>query len=277
MQNDSAAMSSTAVRTDTSALIEADDVCVELAGRVILDHVHARIEPGEIVTLVGLNGSGKTTLVRALLGLIALDCGSVTRRRGLKIGYSPQTVNIDASLPLTVRRFLTLGESIGDARLNALLNEVGLGDILAHQVADLSGGELHRVLLARAMAREPDLLVLDEPLAGVDVAGQSEIYRLIARVRDRYNCGVLMVSHDLHLVMAATDTVVCINHHVCCTGHPESVARHPEFISLFGRQVAEALAVYTHQHDHAHDAAGEVIPLDQDKDPVTLTKSDTHG
>jgi len=183
-------MSSTAVRTDTGALIEAHDVCVELAGRVILDHVHARIEPGEIVTLVGLNGSGKTTLVRALLGLIALDCGSVTRRRGLKIGYSPQTVNIDASLPLTVRRFLTLGESIGDARLNALLNEVGLGDILAHQVADLSGGELHRVLLARAMAREPDLLVLDEPLAGVDVAGQSEIYRLIARVRDRYNCGV---------------------------------------------------------------------------------------
>jgi len=260
-----------------TALIEADDVCVNFGGRVILDHVHARIEPGEIVTLVGLNGSGKTTLVRALMGLIPLSSGLVARRKGLKIGYSPQIVNIDASLPLTVRRFLTLGKAGANDRLIALLGEVGLGNILELQVSDLSGGELHRVLLGRAMLREPDLLVLDEPLAGVDVAGQSDIYRLIARVRDRYNCGVLMVSHDLHLVMAATDTVICINHHVCCTGHPESVARHPEFVSLFGRHVAEALAVYTHQHDHAHDAAGEVIPLEHDGDAAEHADTDAHG
>ena len=246
----------------SSSLVQAHDLCVNFAGRVVLDHVDTSIDLGEIVTLVGLNGSGKTTLVRALMGLIAPTSGRVQRRAGLKIGYSPQSVNIDTSLPLTVRRFLTLGQASSDKRLETLLSEVGLGDVLEFQVADLSGGQLHRVLLARAMLREPDLLVLDEPLAGVDANGQSDIYRLIARVRDRYNCGVLMVSHDLHLVMAATDTVVCINHHVCCTGHPESVARHPEFISLFGRHVAEALAVYTHQHDHAHDAAGEVIPLE---------------
>jgi len=118
-------------------------------------------------------------------------------------------------------------------------------------------------LLARAMLRKPDLLVLDEPLAGVDVAGQSELYRLIAEIRQRYACGVLLVSHDLHVVMAATDRVVCINHHVCCTGRPESVTRHPEFVALFGRHVAEVLAVYTHHHDHQHDMAGEAMPLDE--------------
>ncbi len=260
----------------SSPLIAAHSICVDFAGKSVLEKVDVEIKRGEIVTLVGLNGSGKTTLVRVLLGLLSPSSGRITRAPGLRIGYSPQTLALNSTLPLTTRRFLTIGQACTDDRLVALLGEVGLGSILDAQLINLSGGELHRVMLARALLREPDLLVLDEPLAGVDVAGQSDIYRLIARLRDRYQCGVLMVSHDLHLVMAATDTVVCINHHVCCTGHPESVTRHPEFISLFGRHVAEALAVYTHEHDHAHDASGEVIPLNE-QDGHSHAESHRHG
>jgi zinc transport system ATP-binding protein len=160
-----------------------------------------------------------------------------------------------------VRRFLTLGGPATHQRLQEMLAEVGVGDVLRRSFADLSGGELHRVLLARALLREPDLLVLDEPLAGVDMTGQSELYQLIGVLRDRYGCGVLLVSHDLHVVMAGADRVVCINRHVCCTGHPESVAQHPEFVSLFGRQVAEGLGIYAHHHDHGHGVSGEPVPL----------------
>jgi len=228
----------------------------------VLDSVDLAVRPGEIVTLVGLNGAGKSTLIRVLLGIVRPDAGEVVRAPGLRVGYSPQQVHRDPVLPMTVRRFLTLGAPAPRERLEALLDEVGAGAILAHPMAEISGGELHRVLLARALLREPGLLVLDEPLAGVDVTGQSELYRLIARIRDRHGCGVLLVSHDLHLVMAATDTVVCLNRHVCCTGHPRSITRHPEFISLFGPHVSSVLAVYQHSHDHRHDALGEPMPLD---------------
>lgn len=242
-------------------LIEARDLCVSFDGRQILDHVALEIMRGEIVTLVGLNGSGKTTLVRVLLGLLKPDRGTVRRAPGLRIGFSPQRVHRDAILPMTVQRFLTLATPTPRARLQALLDEVGAGGLIDSQIADLSGGEFHRVLLARAIVREPDLLVLDEPLAGVDVASQAELYRLIAHLRERYRCGVLLVSHDLYVVMAATDKVVCLNHHVCCTGHPRSVARDAQFIALFGPHVAETLAVYTHEHDHRHDMSGEPVPL----------------
>jgi zinc transport system ATP-binding protein len=244
-------------------LIEARAVSVHFRGRTILDGVDLEVSRGEIVTLIGLNGAGKSTLVRILLGLITPDSGRVVRQPNLRIGYSPQHLHLDATLPLTVARFLTLGASAGEARLRELLAEVGVAEILHSQIADISGGELHRVLLARALLRKPDLLVLDEPLAGVDVAGQSELYRLIAEIRDRYACGVLLVSHDLHVVMAATDRVVCINHHVCCTGRPESVTRHPEFVALFGPHVAQALALYTHHHDHQHHVDGAPVPLDE--------------
>ena len=254
--------------SDTAAaedrLVEARQISVGYRGRAILDHVDVQVDRGEIVTLIGLNGAGKSTLVRVLLGLIPPDSGRVSRRPGLRIGYSPQNLHLDPTLPLTVAGFLALGTRTSPDRLRALLAEVGVPDVLESQVADISGGELHRVLLARALLRRPDLLVLDEPLAGVDVAGQSELYRLIADIRDRYACGVLLVSHDLHVVMAATDRVVCINHHVCCTGRPESVTRSPEFVALFGRHVAEALAVYTHDHDHQHDVAGAPVPLEED-------------
>lgn len=248
---------------DSGPLIAAHALSVHFCQRTILDRVDLTVSRGEIVTVIGLNGAGKSTLVRALLGLITPTAGRILRQPGLRIGYSPQHLHLDATLPLSVARFLTLGGRAPRPRLLELLTEVGVADVLDSQVADISGGELHRVLLARALLRKPDLLVLDEPLAGVDVAGQSELYRLIADIRHRYACGVLMVSHDLHVVMAATDKVVCINHHVCCTGRPESVTRHPEFVALFGPHVAEGLAVYSHHHDHQHDVAGAPVPLDQ--------------
>ena len=253
----------TATAGDRGYLIAAQALSVRFRERTVLDRVDLKVSRGEIVTLIGLNGAGKSTLVRALLGLIVPDAGRVRRQPGLRIGYSPQHLHLDATLPLTVARFLTLGARAPRQRLRELLADVGVADVLDNQIAESSGGEMHRVLLARALLPKPDLLVLDEPLAGVDVAGQSELYRLIAGIRDRYACGVLMVSHDLHMVMAATDRVVCINHHVCCTGRPESVTRHPEFVALFGRHVAEGLAVYTHRHDHQHDVAGAPVPLDE--------------
>ena len=256
--------------TQSDRLVAAEGVSVGFRGRVILDHVDLTVSRGEIVTIIGLNGAGKSTLVRVLLGLLRPDAGRVWRREGLRIGYSPQHIQRDRAMPLSVGRFLGLGTGVrdGDSLLRERLAEVGVEHVLESQLAAISGGELHRVLLARALMRAPDLLVLDEPLAGVDVAGQSDLYRLIGDLRDRYDCGVLLVSHDLHVVMAATDRVLCINHHVCCTGRPESVSRHPEFVALFGSHVAQALALYTHHHDHAHDVAGAPIPAEADEMPT---------
>lgn len=237
-------------------LVEAQGVCVRLRGRTVLDGIDLTVSAGEIVTLIGPNGSGKTTLVRTVLGLLAPDEGHVTRTPGLTVGYVPQTLAIDDSLPLTVRRFLLLGGQAGESRLNDALAEVGAEGLLDAPVQQISGGQLKRVLLARALLREPALLVLDEPGAGVDVTGQSAFYRLIRAIRDRHHCGILLVSHDLHLVMAATDRVVCLNRHVCCHGVPESVTRHPEYLALFGDAPVDGLAVYTHHHDHTHDLAG---------------------
>ena len=260
-------------RSQAPPLVEAREVSVRFGQRSVLEEVSLAVHAGEIVTLVGLNGAGKSTLVRVLLGIIRPHFGEVVRAPGLRIGYSPQHVHRDPILPMTVRRFLTLGAPATRERLESLLAEVGAGAILDHPLAEISGGELHRVLLARALLREPGLLVLDEPLAGVDVTSQSDLYRLIATIRDRYGCGVLLVSHDLHLVMAATDTVVCLNRHVCCTGHPRAITRHPEFVSLFGPHLADDLAVYQHAHDHRHDALGEPVPIGSDR-PQRLRSAD---
>jgi zinc transport system ATP-binding protein len=256
--------------TRSDALLEARNVTLHLDGRSILTHVSADVSAGEIVTLIGPNGSGKTTLVRVLLGVIKPDSGDVFARPGLRIGYVPQRLSIEASLPLSVGRFLKFGVDRGPNRQlghrSAVLSEVGAPDIMDARMHDLSGGELQRVMLARALLRDPDLLVLDEPVQGVDVNGQAEIYNLITRIRDKRGCGILMVSHDLHLVMASTDRVVCLNHHVCCAGKPEAVTRDPAFENIFGAEVAAQLAVYHHHHDHAHDSDGRPIPLDRDYD-----------
>ncbi len=236
--------------------MRARDVSVSRRGKAVLSHVDLDIAAGEIVTLIGPNGAGKSTLVKVLLGLVAADTGEISHRPGLRIGYSPQFVTIDPVLPLSVRRFLGLGGPAARADVIAALAEVGAEETVDRQVAALSGGELHRVLLARALLRRPELLVLDEPLSGVDVQGQAELYRLIGRLRDRTGAAVLLVSHDLHLVMARTDRVVCIEGHVCCSGHPVEVARDPAFRRLFGDRLGDVVALYRHDMDHHEHVHG---------------------
>ncbi|AEB60865.1 ABC transporter [Ectopseudomonas mendocina] len=242
----------------SDALIRLDGVAVSFNGQPVLDNVQLSVQPGEIVTLIGPNGAGKTTLVRVVLGLLQPERGSVRRTPRLRIGYMPQKLHVDATLPLSVLRFLRLVPGVDRQRALAALAEVGAEQVIDSPLQSISGGEMQRVLLARALLREPQLLVLDEPVQGVDVAGQAELYRLISRLRERHGCGVLMVSHDLHLVMSATDQVVCLNRHVCCSGHPEQVSGDPAFIELFG-QDAKSLAVYHHHHDHDHDLHGGVV------------------
>jgi zinc transport system ATP-binding protein len=210
------------------------------------------------VTLIGHNGAGKTTLVRALLGLEPIDRGTVLCRPGLVVGYAPQRFDIDHAIPLTVARFISLGGQADNSAICGVLREVGAAALVERQLSQLSGGELQRVVLARALSRNPQLLVLDEPVRGVDYAGEAELYTLIGRLRTERGFGVLLVSHDLHIVMAESDTVVCFNRHVCCSGRPESIRQHPEYLALFGAEVP-GLAVYHHDHDHAHDMAGNVI------------------
>jgi zinc transport system ATP-binding protein len=238
--------------------VAARGVCHAFGRREALHEVDLAVHAGEIVTLIGPNGSGKTTLVRLLLGFLRPWRGRIERRPGLVVGYVPQHFEIDRAMPLTVRRFLTLASASG-AAIGRAVADAGIGDLVGRSFADLSGGERQRALIARALARQPQLLVLDEPTQGVDVSGQAELYALIQRIRSERGVGVLLVSHDLHLVMEATDRVVCLNHHVCCAGRPESVAGHPEFLALFGAGAAPGLAVYQHRHDHRHDLTGEVV------------------
>jgi len=240
-------------------LLQLDDIHLARNGRQLLNHVHLSVAANEIVTLIGPNGAGKTMLVRIALGLILPDSGRVERRPGLNIGYMPQHFHVEETLPLTARRFLQLAKGAAEQDLRAAAAEVGIEHLLAQPLHGLSGGELQRTLLARAILRRPQLLVLDEPVRGVDMTGQMELYDLIARIRRRLGCGVLMVSHDLHIVMAATDRVICLNHHICCHGQPDTVSEHPEYLALFGPLSKERLAVYQHRHDHRHDLHGEVV------------------
>ena len=241
-------------------LLEAQGILVEMGGRRLLDGVGLKVARGQILTLIGPNGAGKTTLVRVLIGLLRPKAGWVRRGRGLRLGYMPQRLALSPALPLTVGRFLHLATGVVADRAKTLetLARLGIDRLFDSPMQTISGGETQRVLLARAVLRRPSLLILDEPVQGVDVSGQEELYRLIVSLRDELGCGVIMVSHDLHLVMAATDQVVCLNHHVCCTGSPEAVTRHPAYVELFG-SAARQFAVYAHHHDHAHGPSGEVV------------------
>ncbi|MCB1521356.1 MAG: metal ABC transporter ATP-binding protein [Hyphomicrobiaceae bacterium] len=244
---------------DPRALVSGRGIHVRRGGRVILENVDLDIAGGEIVTLIGPNGAGKTTMVRVMLGLERPDRGTLLRRKGLVVGYVPQRLDIDRALPMTVARFLALGTDAERGAIVTALREVGAPHVIDTQLASLSGGETQRVFLARALLRDPGLLVLDEPVRGVDQVGEAELYRLIGRLRSDRGFGILLVSHDLHIVMAASDRVVCLNRHVCCSGVPTSVARHPEYERLFGAPAARTFAVYEHHHDHAHDLAGAPV------------------
>jgi zinc transport system ATP-binding protein len=245
---------------DGTALISGRGLRVSRNGRLIIADIDIDIRPREIVTLIGPNGSGKTTLVRALLGLERLEGGAIRRADGVRIGYVPQRFDIDRALPMTVERFLELGNGARKGHIGDVLGEVGAAHVRSQQISELSGGELQRVVLARALLGDPSLLVLDEPVRGVDYVGEAELYTLIGRLRDVRGLGVLLVSHDLHVVMAASDRVICLNRHVCCSGVPETVAQHPEYVRLFGAETARAFGVYHHHHDHRHDLAGEPAP-----------------
>jgi len=231
-------------------------VSLNFEKRQILQDVSLTLEAGKVLTIIGPNGAGKSTLLRVLLGLQTVDHGEVCLREGLRIGYVPQSMVIDSTLPLTVARFVALG---GEGDAMHALNSLKVGHLAKAAIQSVSGGEFQRVLLARAILRKPDLLVLDEPAQGVDVMGQGELYDHISELRQQYGFGVLMVSHDLHLVMANTDQVICLNHHICCHGVPDDVSRHPEYQRLFGDMPESGLAVYTHHHDHAHDIHGNVV------------------
>ena len=245
---------------DPSILIEAHGLTKRYGGQIALDAVELTLRRGELTTLIGPNGAGKTTLVRLLLGLERPSSGTVCVAEGARIGYVPQRIHVDDALQITVERFLSLGGA-KRTTIETVLAEVGAVRVLNAALQTVSGGEMRRVLLARALLRDPDLLVLDEPTAGVDLNGQAELYDLINAVRRQKKCAVLLISHDLHVVMAATDHVLCLNHHVCCSGAPDAVSEHPEYLALFGPKAAQTHAVYTHDHDHAHTVAGDVVPL----------------
>lgn len=220
--------------------------------------VDLTLKKGEIVTLIGPNGAGKSTLVRVVLGLIRPNQGEVSLAPGVRIGYMPQKLTIEPLMPLSVYRFLQLAGSFSKKEIEVVLSELAIRHLSKASMQSISGGEFQRVLLARALIRRPHLLVLDEPAQGVDVTGQEELYQLITHIRHTHHCGILMVSHDLHLVMAGTDKVVCLNKHICCSGRPEEISQHPDFLNLFGAKQEARLMVYAHQHNHQHDLGGDL-------------------
>jgi zinc transport system ATP-binding protein len=250
-------------------LIEARDISLRLGARDVLQGINLEVRAGEIVTLVGPNGAGKTSLVRVLLGILRPSRGEVRRKSGLRIGYLPQRLRINEHLPLSVSGLLSLalpgrwpwwvGKTEREAKpaqeraIRAALEETGAAHLERSPLHELSGGEAQRVLLARTLLRQPELLILDEPVQGVDVGGQLDLYRRITDLRGSRGCGVLLVSHDLHLVMSATHRVICLNGHICCSGHPDTVRKDPAYLGLFGPAAADGLAVYAHEHDHSHD------------------------
>ncbi|WP_374436494.1 metal ABC transporter ATP-binding protein [Tabrizicola sp.] len=234
------------------SLIAADHVCVRFGADEVLHDISLKVDPGEIVTILGPNGSGKSTLLRALLGIVPVAQGRILREAGLRVGYVPQKLTVDRTMPITVRRFLSLPTRVSDAAAAEALSRVGMAGQEAEQMTTLSGGQLQRVLLARALLGKPQLLMLDEPTSGLDQPGEAAFYRLIEEVRAETGAAVLMISHDLHVVMAASDRVICLNGHICCEGTPRVVSTAPEYRALFGLGTQGALALYRHEHDHDH-------------------------
>jgi len=243
-------------------LVTLENAGLNRGGRWLVRGIDLTVHRGEAVTLIGPNGAGKSTTAKIALGLEKPDEGEARRRGDLKIGYVPQKLAIDWTLPLTVSRFMSLTERVSPADAASALEQVGIPHLAGSEVRHLSGGEFQRAMLARALTRKPDLMVLDEPVQGVDFGGEIALYNLISDIRTTLNCGILMISHDLHVVMAGTDKVVCLNGHICCQGAPMAVAESPEYRELFGSRAANTLAVYEHAHDHTHLPDGSVRHAD---------------
>lgn len=239
-------------------LVNLSNINVTFGNQTILQNITLNIYPKSITTIVGPNGGGKSTLLKVLLKLIPSDIGKVTHKKGLKIGYVPQKLHIDPSMPITVKKFLSLKPESTPNMIEEALSLFSITHLAQQNMVKLSGGELQRVLLARAILNRPDLLVLDEPMQGVDITGQTELYQLLNKTRDWLNCAILMVSHDLNIVMANTDEVLCVNRHICCAGTPEKISTDPSFIHFFGDQFAKNVAFYSHKHNHHHNLHGDV-------------------
>ena len=243
--------------TENSTLVKLNNAGFKQNDKWLVEGVSLTVEKGKIVTLIGPNGSGKSTTAKIALGIYKNIEGSVEKYTN-KVGYVPQKISIDWTLPLRVKDFMTLTENLKDEDINEALSLTGVIQLKNKNLGDLSGGEFQRVLIARAISKKPELLVLDEPVQGVDFTGEIALYKLIKKITDELNCGILLISHDLHTVMSATDHVVCLNGHVCCSGSPMDVAKNNEYKALFGEQASQILSRYEHKHDHIHTSEGKI-------------------
>jgi zinc transport system ATP-binding protein len=236
----------------TNNLINCENICVVRNGKHILQEVSLSIEKGDFITIIGPNGAGKSMLLKTIIGIESFEAGSVTKKDGLKIGYVPQRIFIDASMPITAFDFLKMVKGSTKQAIIKALNDTGAGNILHKQMHEISGGEMQRVLVARAILQQPDIIILDEPAQNLDVSGQLSFYQLLKTLHKESGIAILMVSHDLHMVMASTNKVICLYHHICCTGTPDKITKEPEFIKLFGKDFSDMMAVYNHHHNHEH-------------------------
>ena len=242
---------------EKNILVKLNNVGIQQNDKWLVQGVSLEVEKGKIVTLIGPNGSGKSTTAKIALGIYKNIEGQVKKFTN-NIGYVPQKISIDWTLPLRVKDFMVLTDSIKDELIDEALSLTGVIHLKEKNLGNLSGGEFQRVLLARAISKKPELLVLDEPVQGVDFTGEIALYELIKKISEKLNCGILLISHDLHTVMSATDHVVCLNGHVCCSGSPKDVARNNEYKALFGEQASQTLSVYEHKHDHEHSIDGKI-------------------
>ena len=242
---------------ENNPLVKLENAGVYKSSKWLVKGISFEVNKGQIVTLIGPNGSGKTTTAKMILNILNADEGLVTSNTN-KMAYVPQKINIDWTMPLRVIDFMKITSSINNAQITEALTLTGVEKLLYDEVHNLSGGEFQRVLIARAVAKKPELLVLDEPVQGVDFNGEIALYNLIKKISDKLNCGILLISHDMHFVMSATDHVICLNGHICCSGTPSAVVKNPAYIKLFGEHNAETLSYYQHHHDHSHNNDGSV-------------------
>lgn len=239
--------------TTTQTLISAQNISLSHHGKPVLDNVSFDLKQGEFITLIGPNGAGKSSLIKVLLDLIKADSGEIKRSNNIRLGYTPQMFSPNPFIPISVMGFLNLNQKVAPNFLHETALLTGIEGLLDSPLKSLSGGELQRVLLARALLNRPNVLILDEPAQNLDVNGQMHLYKLIQDIHQQQGCAVLMVSHDLHRVMKESTQVLCLYHHICCMGQPETIIKDSQFNDLFADQMDELMATYEHHHNHCHE------------------------